>query len=560
MNLDLLKVPDPSGKLSKESYLIKNYPEEYQYIIDYCISNNIFDIPFREKVYLSVNNIKSVVCKNPNCSKRVNFKNSTIGYYTYCSKKCMGSDPEINNKKEKTSISKYGVPKPQKLDSVKDKIIKTNQERYGANSAMCLSPTQEKSKKTLLKNWGVDNPSMSPEILVKRIESFKLSDYKENYKKTSLERYGVEHPWMNKDIHSKTIDNFYSDYRERINTKINSDFTFIRFEKNISTSLVFKCHKCSNEFNILTYQFYFRINNGTSICTNCFPISQNASIKQIEIYDFIKENYNGDIVIDDKLHISPYEIDIYLPDIRIGFEFNGLYWHSEKFKDDKYHLKKIEVAKENNINLYTIWEDDWVIKKDICKSYILNKISKSNKIMGRKCVIREVSYNDSKAFLNNNHFQGDCKSSIRVGLYNNNELVSLMTFSKLRLPMGGKNKHGVYELTRFCNKTFTTVVGGSSKLLNYFLVKYNPIEIETYSDNLISNGDMYSKLGFDYIHTSKPGYWYLIDGKREHRFNFRKSKLVKEGFDKNKSEEEIMMERGYYRIYNAGNKKWIYKK
>lgn len=85
------------------------------------------------------------------------------------------------------------------------------------------------------------------------------------------------------------------------------------------------------------------------------------------------------------------------------------------------------------------------------------------------------------------------------------------------------------------------------------------IQIETYSDNLISNGNLYKTLGFEYSHTSKPGYWYVVDGIREHRFNWRKQRLIKMGYDINKTEEEIMSEMGYYRIYNAGNKKWLYK-
>jgi hypothetical protein len=547
--------------MSKESFLIKNYPEEYNYIIQFCLENNINHITFKEKVYLAINQIKELpICKNPDCLKVVSFKNSSLGYNKYCSLKCISSDPDVKKKKEEKSILKYGTKTPAESKVIKEKIIKTNNDKYGLNSPMCLSEIQEKSKKTLLKNYGVDNPSKSVELKQKRVKSFKLSTYKETYKKTSLEKYGVNHPWMDKDIHSKTIDYFYNDYRERINNKITKDFIFIGFEKEISTNLIFECHKCNTKFKILTYQFYYRINSGISICTNCFPISENASITQIEMYNFIKDNYNGSILLDDKSHINPYEIDVYLPDIKIGFEFNGLWWHSSKFKNDNYHLQKIEAAHKSNISLYTIWEDDWNIKRDICKSYILNKLGKSNRIMGRKCHVKEVNYNVSKAFLNNNHFQGDCKSSIRLGLYYNDELVSLMTFSKLRLPMGGRNKEGVYELTRFCNKTFNNVVGGASKLMKYFINTYNPIEVETYSDNLISNGNMYKKLGFEYKHTSNPGYWYVIDGKKEHRFNWRKSKLKKLGADMNKTENEIMEEWGFYKIYNAGNKKWIYKK
>jgi hypothetical protein len=141
---------------------------------------------------------------------------------------------------------------------------------------------------------------------------------------------------MNKDIHHKTIEHFYKDYRERIIKLIGSDFEFIGFEKNISTNLKFNCKKCNTNFYILPYQFYSRINNSVNICTNCFPISENSSITQIELYNFIKENYSGEIIQNDKNTIKPYEIDIYLPELRIGFEFNGVFWHSTTFIDNNY--------------------------------------------------------------------------------------------------------------------------------------------------------------------------------------------------------------------------------
>ena len=561
MNLDIFKVNDSSGKMSKESYVFKNHKEEYDYIIQYCDVNSIVDVSFKEKVYLCLHNIESVpICKNPNCSNKVNYKNSTIGYYEYCSNKCISSDPEIKKAKENKSIEKYGSKSPVQSDLVKNKIIKTNQKKYGGNSPMCSSKIKEKSKSTLLKNFGVDNPSKSIDILEKRIKSFKLSDYKINYKKTSLVRYGVEHPWMNKEIHKKTIDVFYKSYKERIISKIETlEYEFIDFEKELSTSLKFKCNKCIDYFNILPYQFYYRINNKIPICTKCYPISDNSSIVQNELFEFIRENYNDEIILNDKNKIKPYEIDVYLPELGIGFEFNGVWWHSEKFKDDYYHYKKNKLSLENGVKLYTIWEDDWNIKRDICKSFILNKLSKSSSIGARKTKIKEVNYLESKKFLDENHLQGDVKSSIRIGLYYNSELVTLMTFSKLRLPLNRKllNNPDIYELTRFCNKLNCNVIGGASKILKYFINKYNPIEIQTYSDNLISDGNLYKKLGFTYIHESKPGYWYVINGIREHRFNWRKQKLVKMRYDKEKTENEIMMELGFWRIYNGGNKKCI---
>lgn len=560
MDLDIFRKNDPSGRMSKESFVIKNFKEEY----DFIISEIDEEIPFKEKAYLVVNNMKKTpMCENPNCNKKVKFKNSTIGYLKYCSKKCISSDPNIKKIKELKSIEKWGTKTPAESNEIKNKIIDTNRKKYGSNSPMGSEKIQEKSKRKLLEKFGVDNASKSKEILEKRIESFKLSNYKETYKETSLKRYGVEHPWMNKEIHRKTIEVFYKDYKERIINKIDTNlYEFLSFEKDLSTELKFKCKKCSEEFKILPYQFYYRINNNLSICTKCFPISENSSISQIELFNFINENYKGLILQNDKNIIKPYEIDVYLPELNIGFEFNGVFWHSNKFKDDKYHYKKNKLSLENSVKLYTIWEDDWNTKKEICKSFILNKLKKSKvKIGARKTNIKEVNYLESKKFLDENHLQGDVKSSIRIGLYSNNELISIITFSKLRLPLNRKlnNNTGVYELTRFCNKINHNVIGGASKLLNYFINKYNPIEIQTYSDNLISEGDLYRKLGFNYIHESEPGYWYVVNGIREHRFNWRKQKLVKMGYDKEKTENEIMLELGFWRIYNAGNKKWIYK-
>jgi len=234
MNLEIFKNPDPSGRMSKESFLFKNHREEYDYIIEFCGINKIFDIPFKEKVYLCLNGIKSVqLCKNTNCNNKVKFKNSTLGYNEYCSKGCISSDPNIKSMKEQKSLERFGTKTPAESKEIKEKIIKTNNAKYGANSAMCLKETQEKSKQTLQINYGVDNPVKSKELLNKRIESFKLSDYKESYKKKSLEKYGVDHPWMNPEIHKKTIDFFYSGYKLRIERKIDSDkYKFIEFMRS----------------------------------------------------------------------------------------------------------------------------------------------------------------------------------------------------------------------------------------------------------------------------------------------------------------------------------------
>ena len=265
-----------------------------------------------------------------------------------------------------------------------------------------------------------------------------------------------------------------------------------------------------------------------------------------------------DIVRNNRTILNGKELDIYIPTKNIAIEFDGLYWHSEKKVKNDYHLNKTIECEKQGIQLIHVFEDEWLYKQDIVKSRLSNILGLTpSKIYARKTEIREVSPKDSKLFLDTNHIQGNVNSSIKLGLYYNDELVSLMTFGALRKSMGGISKEGSYELFRFCNKLDTTVIGGADKLLKYFINTYKPIEIISYADRRWSQGGLYEKLGFTHIHDSKPNYWYIIGTNREYRFKYRKDVLVKEGFDPTKTEHQIMLDRGIHRIYDCGNKKYI---
>lgn len=255
----------------------------------------------------------------------------------------------------------------------------------------------------------------------------------------------------------------------------------------------------------------------------------------------------------DKNTITPFELDIHIPSHKIAIEFNGLYWHSELYKPNNYHLNKTELCEKKGIQLIHIFEDEWLFKQDIVKSRLLNllKLNK-NKIYARKCILKKVTSRETKEFLIKNHIQGNVNSNIRLGLYYANELVSIMTFGNLRKSMGYCSKEGSHEMLRFCNKLNMNVIGGADKLLQYFIKEYHPKEIISYADRRWSKGDLYQKLGFNFMHNSKPNYWYINDNKREYRFKYRKNVLVKEGYDINKTEHKIMLERKIYRIYDCG--------
>lgn len=112
---------------------------------------------------------------------------------------------------------------------------------------------------------------------------------------------------------------------------------------------------------------------------------------------------------------------------------------------------------------------------------------------------------------------------------------------------------------RFCNKLNTNVIGGASRLFSYFVKNYNPIEVTSYADRSWSQGELYKKLGFEFISKTEPNYYYVINGVRRYRFLFRKDVLIKQGYDPNKTEHEIMLERKIYRIHDSGNLKFVFK-
>ena len=287
-------------------------------------------------------------------------------------------------------------------------------------------------------------------------------------------------------------------------------------------------------------------------CKKCNP---NTSKAERELTEFIK-NYIP-IVESDKTILEGKELDIYVPSKNLAIEFNGLYWHSDKFKPDNYHLNKTKKCKEKNVRLIHIFEDEWTSNQELVKSRLLSMLGINTKrIYARNTKVMEVPTDKAMKFLNDNHIQGKVGAKIKLGLYQDDKLLALMTFGKTRINMGGSQKEGEYELMRFCSKQGHLIVGGASKLLKHFINNYNPKKIISYADLRWSQGNVYEKLGFNKEHESRPNYFYTKGESRENRYGFRKDILIKQGFSKNKSERKIMEDRGYYRIYDCGTIKY----
>lgn len=279
-----------------------------------------------------------------------------------------------------------------------------------------------------------------------------------------------------------------------------------------------------------------------------------VSNAELELREFISSIYSDKIIHNDKTVLHGNELDIYLPNSNLSIELNGEYFHSDLKKPKRYHVNKTKECNDKGIHLIHIWLSDWIKRKEIVKSIISTKLGKcNNRLFARKTEIRELTHKESSEFLMKYHLQGSSVSSIRLGLFHDGELVQVMTFGKLRRATGRKDKVGSYELLRMCSKPNTIIVGGANKLLKHFIKTNSPKQIISYANRDWATGLVYEKMGFEFVKFTEIGYFYHKSKNKYHRYQFQKHKLVNEGYDKEKTEYEIMLERGFDKVWDTGN-------
>ena len=245
----------------------------------------------------------------------------------------------------KTLKTNYGVDNVFQLDKVKQQIKKTNLERYGVEHAMqndeiknkvkittlenigaFFNPTE--TKKTNLEKYGVENPLQNSVVKLK-VRTTTLSNNGAFFnptetKKTNLERYGVKHAMQNNEIKIKTRNSSNETIFTRMVRKL-SDFVVPQFDLSEfsytdSTVYKWKCVGCSSIFKS-------HINNGTiPRCKKCYPNKFGAL--QDNILEELKKIFRQEITVNRRDVLNGQEIDIYIEELKLGIEINGIYWQN----------------------------------------------------------------------------------------------------------------------------------------------------------------------------------------------------------------------------------------
>ena len=422
----------------------------------------------------------------------------------------------INKIKTTNSLKeKYGVEHALQIPDSKNKFKRTNQEKFGFEYFMGTTAFKQKSIATNLEKYGYEWSTQCPEV-------------KQHHDKANYLKYGVKE-FKQRNASDKLklyLNNF------ELSKKLLQDnqFTFLDLKKYFPEDKDSQLYSWLVRFDLMSLLKH-----------------SSRSIPENELYEYLKP-FGFTITNDRKLLGNGKEIDIYNPDLKIGIEFNGTYYHCSKVLQDKnYHFNKSKLAQEKMIRLIHIYEYEWTNPemKEKLKSLLTIACNKVNtKIYARKCDVKEISNKEAREFNNKNHLQGHRNAQITYGLFYEGKLVQLMSFSRTKYNRNLKGDND-WEIIRGCPGSNNIVIGGVSKLFKHFIQDNNPDRIFSYCDFNKFDGRGYEAIGMKFIGYTGPDKKWIIHGKVVNRNPYHYHEL--------KDQAEAV-------IWGAGSKKYLWEK
>ena len=489
----------------------------------------------------------------------------------------VGASPEVRAKVEATNLERIGVINPFMSDEIKGRIKANNLEQYGVEYSLQRPDIRTRIEATNMERYGYKTPLLSP-VIQQRIKATNMEVYgdespsktdavKNRIKTTNLERYGKPWSLMNEDIQKRAKDRIMEIYGvENVSqSDVIKSLKEITSMNNWGVPNPTMRHIKVDALDILRdkeqLEALYLANGGPRSaailgCTGTtiyywlkehgIERESQASSLERDIQSFL-DTLGITYTTNDRTIIGPKELDIVIPSHNIAIEVNGAYWHSSKFKSDSmYHLNKTRACEAAGYRLIHIFDDEWYDREDQMKRKLASILGiREERVMARKTRVVKVASKDSSAFYEENHVQGGYHSKQNYALFLGDEMVACMSF---------KMNYGYMDLVRYA--TSKNVVGGFTKLLKAFL-RDNPEveEVVSFADIRYSDGNLYASNGWELVSQTKPNYYYVVDGMRFKKQNFRKKKLevlLGDLYDPSMSERQIMEALDIPRVYDCG--------
>lgn len=477
-----------------EKYIIECYKKS-KHPSNRKISNLGGSVDYK-KLYECIYNEKPPKCAQ--CNNDARFISLKKGFGRFCSKVCHSKYLSNYNKEHNC---KKAIIKKEKLFQSRHEIFKKIESDYINNSTVTIDQLTKKYKlpKGAIRAYLAERNLTDPTRSLKA----RRNNLKESFKKINEKLDDAQ--WVNEKINEGWCSKNFAEY--------------LNCSKNYICDYLRKANR-PLEFGI-------------------------TSSYEIKLYEFIK-SLGVTVIKNDRSIIHPYELDLYLPNHNLAIEINGLYWHNDQKKNKNYHLNKTKLCEEKGIQLLHFYDSEIDNKWQIVKSIIQNYLHVNHIVYAKSCSVLEIKTNEYQKFCEENHIQGFVGASIKLGLFYEEKLIAVMSFSKSRY-----DKTYEYELIRYCGLLGYNIVGGASKLYKSFCKKYQPNSIISYAQRRLFSGRLYENLGMSLIKTSPPNYlWINKYNDVLSRYQTQKHKIT----DKAdlRTENEILCERGYHKIYDCG--------
>lgn len=454
--------------------------------------------------------------------------------------------PGIREKTEQTNLERYGAKTPAQNPEIAKKIRDTNRGRYGVDYTFQTEEFKKQTEALNMERYGVRH-HFQQSVPLDILTSGELADmYRSGNNMNEIARYlGVDKVTVRKylDLMGEEIIPIVSDEAQKI---LDCKETMSTMYTTVGVYAIADDLKVSDT-TVRKYLRHHGIKTG---------IRGRKSISERQVFAFIQSLGFEDAQLGARgfLNTPQRELDIYIPSKQVAIEFNGLYWHSDKFKEPTYHLDKTLEADENGIRLLHLFEDEWGQRQDQVKAKIKSilGVDDREKIHARKCSIATLRNQDVKDFLDTNHIQGHVNATTILGLHHEGSLVAVMSF---------KHTRGYMELVRYA--TSSRVVGGFSKLLRRFWDISDVDEIVSFADIRWSAGGLYERNGWELMSFTKPNYYYVQGISRMLKQGFRKETIKKrypDVYSPDKTERQMTEELGLLRIYDCGLAKYRMKR
>lgn len=139
------------------------------------------------------------------------------------------------------------------------------------------------------------------------------------------------------------------------------------------------------------------------------------------------------------------------------------------------------------------------------------------RIYARNTEVRIVDLEDAQSFVEKYHRQSVSRTQqkiVSLGIFeknNENNLLGVAQFCSPRT--SAKKREYSTELLRMAFKDDVQIIGGASKLIKYYISKYDPADIFTYQDTTGENTDVYEQCGFTLVSQDKIKKYLIAPGK-----------------------------------------------